>query len=119
MIKPPWAFSIWSDADSIFAELPAINGHTLHTVKVPNDVKGLKKILFLAKARDAKSQIGSKGEPTQSQIEKISYDPSMVRRPKPKLTFTPAQINNAREVLRKLGMICLLLTLCACQMPLR
>lgn len=105
MIKPPWAFSVWSDFDNIYAELPAINGHTLHTVKVPNNITGLKKLLVLAKSRDVSSKLGSKGEPTQHQIEKISYDESMVRRPKPKLTFTPAQIINAREVLRKLGLI--------------
>jgi len=105
MIKPPWAFSIWSDSDNIYAELPAINGHTTHTVKVPNNSVGLNKILVLARSRDAKAELGSKGEPTQAQIEKISYDESMVRRPKEKLKFTPAQIINARETLRKLGLI--------------
>jgi hypothetical protein len=119
MIKPPWAFSIWSDADSIFAELPAINGHTSHTVKVKNDVVGLSKILVLAKSRGADSRIGQKGEPTQWQIEKVEYDPAMVRRPKEKLKFTPAQRINAREILRKMGLICLALTLCACQVPIR
>jgi hypothetical protein len=105
VIKPPWAFSVWADSDNIYAELPAINGHTSHTVKVPNNLIGLKKLLVLARSRDAKSLLGSKGEPTQAQIEKISYDESMVRRPKVKLVFTPAQRINAREVLRKLGMI--------------
>jgi hypothetical protein len=119
MIKPPWAFSVWSDSDNIYAELPAINGHTLHTVKVPNDAVGIKKLLVLARSRDAKSLLGTKGEPTQHHIDKVSYDPAMVRRPKVKLVFTPAQRINAREVLRKLGLICLALTLCACQMPLR
>lgn len=119
MIKPPWAFSVWSNSDHIFAELPAIGGHTTHTVKVSNDLVGLKKLLVLAKSRDSDSKIGSKGEPTQSQIEKISYDPAMIRRPRPKLTFTPEQRINAREILRKMGLICLALSLCACQMPMR
>jgi hypothetical protein len=118
MKKPPWAFTIWSDADNIYAELPAINGHTTHTVHVPNDAKGLKKILFLAHARNATSELGEKGEPTQAQIETLTYT-GVIKRPKAKLTFTPAQINNAREVLRKMGLICLALSLCACQMPLR
>jgi hypothetical protein len=118
MIKPAWAFSIWSDADSIYAELPAINGHTSHTIKVPNDVVGLNKILVLARSRDAKAELGTKGDPTQAQIETLTYT-GVIKRPKPKPKFTPAQINNAREVLRKLGLICLALTLCACQMPLR
>jgi hypothetical protein len=104
-MKPPWAFTVWSDADYLYAELPTINGHTAHTVKVPNDVVGLNKLIILAKSRNESSKLGTKGEPTQAQIEKISYDPSKVRKPKPKLTFTHAQINNAREVLRKLGMI--------------
>jgi hypothetical protein len=60
-----------------------------------------------------------KGEPTQHHIDKVSYDESMVRRPKPKLKFSDAQRIGAREVLRKMGLICLALTLCACQMPLR
>lgn len=118
MKKPPWAFTIWSDADNIYAELPAINGHTVHTIHVPNDAKGLKKILFLAQSRNANSELGTKGEPTQAQVETLTYT-GVIKRPKPKPTFTHAQINNAREVLRKLGMICLLLSLCACAIPLR
>lgn len=105
MIKPPWAFSIWSDADSIYAELPAIGGHTVHTVKVSNDVVGLNKLLILARSRSAKSRLGEIGDPTQWQIEKIEYDPAMVRRVKEKLKFTPGQRIGAREILRKMGLI--------------
>jgi hypothetical protein len=105
MIKPPWAFSIWSDADHIFAELPAINGQTSHTVKVPNDVVGLSKLLVLARSRGAKSQLGDVGDPTQWQIEKVTYDPAMVRRPKEKIKFTSGQRIGAREILRKMGLI--------------
>jgi hypothetical protein len=105
MIKPPWAFSIWSDADSIYAELPMINGHSSHTVKVTNDVVGLNKLLILARSRSASSKIGEKGDPTQFQIEKITYDPAMVRRPKEKIKFTPGQRIGAREILRKMGLI--------------
>ena len=119
MIKPTWAFSVWSDSDFIYAELPAIKGHSTHTVKVPNDLIGIKKLLVLAKSRNEDSKLGTKGEPTQSQIEKISYDPSMVRRPKEKIKFSDAQRIGAREVLRKMGLICLALLLCSCQMPLR
>lgn len=118
MKKPAWAFTIWSDSDNIYAELPAIGGHAVHTVHVPNDPKGLKKILFLAQARNAASELGEKGEPTQAQIETLTYT-GVIKRPKPILRFTPAQINNAREVLRKMGLICLALCLCACQMPMR
>ena len=105
MIKPPWAFSIWSDADNIYAELPAIGGHTSHTVKVSNDVVGLNKLLVLARSRGAKSQLGDIGDPTQWQIEKVTYDPAMVRRVNEKLRFTPAQRISAREILRKMGVI--------------
>lgn len=105
MIKPPWAFSIWCDPDHIYAELPAIGGHTLHTVKVSNDVVGLKKLLVLAKARGIDSKLGQKGEPTQWHIDKVSYDPSMVRRPKEKVKFTPKQRIATRDILRKMGMI--------------
>jgi hypothetical protein len=105
MIKPPWAFSLWSDSDFIYAELPAIGGHTLHTIKVKNDVVGLKKLLVLAKARGASSKLGEKGEPTQYQVDKISYDPSMVRRVREKIKFTPEQRIATRDILRKMGMI--------------
>lgn len=118
-IKPPWAFSVWTDSDHIFAELPAINGHSIHTVKVPNDKVGLNKLLVLARSRNAKSQLGDKGEPTQAQIEKVTYDPAMVRRVKEKIKFTPEQRIATRDILRKMGMICLPFLLCACQMPLR
>jgi hypothetical protein len=118
MKKPSWAFTIWSDADNIYAELPAINGKTTHTVHVPNNPDGIRKILFLARSRNATSELGEKGEPTQAQIETLTYI-GVIKRPKPKLTFTPAQINNAREVLRKMGLICLALLLCSCQAPLR
>lgn len=105
MIKPPWAFSVWSDADSIYAELPAINGHTSHTVKVSNDVVGLHKLLVLVRARSASSRLGEIGEPTQWQIEKVEYDPAMVKRVKEKLKFTSGQRIGAREILRKMGLI--------------
>lgn len=105
MIKPPWAFSIWSDADSIYAELPAVNGHTSHTIKVTNDVVGLNKLLVLARSRSAKSRIGEIGDPTQWQIEKVEYDPAMVKRVKEKIKFTPGQRIGAREILRKMGLI--------------
>lgn len=104
-IKPPWAFSVWCNSDHIFAELPAINGHTVHLVQVPNDIVGMKKLLVLAKARNAESKIGMKGDPTQSQIEKLSYDPSMVRRPKEKIKFSSEQRIGARDILRKMGLI--------------
>jgi hypothetical protein len=105
MIKPPWAFSVWSDSDFIYAELPAIGGHTLHTIKVKNDIVGLKKLLVLAKARNLDSKLGQKGEPTQFQINKVDYDPSMVRKVKEKIKFTPQQRIATRDILRKMGMI--------------
>ena len=54
-----------------------------------------------------------------SKSREVTYDPAMVRRPKEKLKFTPAQRINAREILRKMGLICLALLLTACQAPLR
>jgi hypothetical protein len=104
-IKPPWAFSIWCSADSIFAELPPINGHQSHTVRVPNNVVGLKKLLVLAKSRDENTRFATKSDPTQHQIEQISYDPSMVRRAPEKIKFTAAQRIGARDILRKMGLI--------------
>jgi hypothetical protein len=117
MIKPPWAFSIWCDPDFIYAELPAINSHACHTLKLPNSLETLNKLLVLARARDAKSELGTKGDPTQAQIEKPSYDLSMVRRPKPQPTTE--QRSATKDILRRLGMICLLLALCSCAVPLR
>lgn len=105
MIKPPWAFSVWANSDHIFCELPAINGHQAHMVKLPNTLAGFKKLLVLAKARDMGSKIGMKGDPTQQQISKVTYDPAMVRRTREKLKFSPEQRAGARDILRKLGMI--------------
>jgi len=104
-VKPPWAFSIWSDSDHIFAELPAIDGHTAHVVKVANNEKGLAKILVLAKARDITSQLGTKGDPTQWQISKVTYDPAMVKRARPKIQYTAEQRIATRTILRELGLI--------------
>jgi hypothetical protein len=106
MRKPAWAFSVWSDSDWIYAELPAINGNQVHVVRARNNSVGLNKILVLAKARDSQSRLGTKGDPTQHQFEKIDYDPAMVRKVgKPKYDFTPAQRASARDILRKMGMI--------------
>jgi len=104
-IKPPWAFSVWCSSDSIFAELPAINGHKTHVIKLPNDGAGLRKLLILAKARNMESKIGTKGDPTQYQINKVTYDPSMVRKVRQKINFTPQQRIATRDILRKMGMI--------------
>lgn len=105
MKKPAWAFSIWCDSDHLFAELPAIGGHTSHTVHVSNDLAGMKKLLVLARARNESSEIGERGEPTQAQIEKITYDPAMVRRAREKLKFSQEQRLATRAILRKMGMI--------------
>ena len=99
MIKPPWAASVWANSDWIFADL---NGHT---VRVTNDEKGVRKILAMIKARDSASKLGTKGSPTQHQIDKPSYDERMVRRPKAQVKSTLEQDANARAVLRRLGMI--------------
>ena len=104
-IKPHWAIAIWSNSDFVFAELPAIGGHTAHIVKVTNDAQGLAKLLVLAKARDVTSQIGTKGDPTQWQIDKITYDPAMVKRAKPKVEYTAEQRIATRAILREMGMI--------------
>ena len=104
-IKPPWAFSVWCNNDHIYAELPNINGAKSHTIELPNDGTGLRKLLILVKARNMESKLGEKGDPTQSQIEKVTYDPSMVRRPRDKVKFSAAQRIGARDILRKMGLI--------------
>jgi hypothetical protein len=104
-IKPPWAFSLWSNSDYIFAELPAIDGKTAHIVKVPNNEKGLHKILVLAKARDITSQLGHKGDPTQWQINKPQYDPALVKKIKDKVNYSAEQRIAARTILREMGLI--------------
>jgi hypothetical protein len=104
-IKPPWAFSLWSNSDHIFAELPAIDGQTSHVVKVPNNEKGLAKLLVLAKARDVTSQLGHKGDPTQWQISKPSYDPKLVKKIRAKIEYTAEQRIATRTILRELGLI--------------
>jgi hypothetical protein len=104
-IKPPWAFSIWCNSDHIFAELPAIHGKSAHTVRLPLDGVGVRKLLVLIKARNVTSRLGTKGDPTQSQIEKVTYDPAMVRKARAKIAYTPQQRIATRDILRKMGMI--------------
>lgn len=104
-IKPPWAFTIWSNSDYVFAELPAIDGQTAHIIKVSNDEKGLAKLLVLAKARDISSKLGTKGDPTQWQVNKPSYDPKKVKRVRPKMEYTAEQRIATRTILRELGLI--------------
>jgi len=104
-IKPPWAISLWSNADHIYAELPNPGGKTSHVIKVSNDPAGISKLLVLAKYRDASSKLGNKGDPTQQQIESPKYDESMVRRTRERLKFTPEQRMGARVILRKMGLI--------------
>lgn len=104
-IKPPWAFSIWCNNDHIYAELPNINGQKAHVIKLSNDGVGLRKLLILAKARNVESKIGTKGDPTQAQINKPTYDPAMVRKVRPKISHTPEQRITTRDILRKMGLI--------------
>lgn len=104
-IKPPWAFSVWCNNDFIYAELPNIVGAKSHTIKLPNDGVGLRKLLILVKARNNDSRIGEKGDPTQEQISKPTYDPKMVRKVRPKIEHTPQQRITTRDILRKMGLI--------------
>lgn len=104
-IKPPWAFSVWCNNDYIYAELPNINGNKSHTIKLPNDGVGLRKLLILVKARNNESRIGEKGDPTQFQISKPTYDPAMVRKVRPKISYTPEQRIKTRDILRKMGLM--------------
>jgi len=104
-IKPKWAAAIWCDGDYIYAELPSVNGYKAHTVKVPNDARGIQKILILARSRDEKSHLASRGDPLQSQISRVEYDPAMVRRARPKVQSTVEERSKAREILRRLGLI--------------
>jgi hypothetical protein len=105
-IKPKWAAAIWCDGDYIYAELPSVNGSGgAHTIKVPNDARGIQKILVLARSRNETSSLASRGDPLQSQISRVEYDPAMVRRARPKVQSTVEERTKAREILRRLGLI--------------
>ena len=99
MIKPSWAISVWHNHNSIYLDL---GGHVL---KLPNNAVSLCKMLILLENRSAESKIGSKGWPTQQQIERPQYDERMVRRPRAKVKATPEQAAAAREILRRMGLI--------------
>lgn len=105
LIKPPWATAVWFDSDWIYAEMQSVDGTKLHTVKVTNDLRGLQKILVLLRSRNAESRLSSRGEPTQEQIKRPSYDPSMVRRVRQKVVGTVEQRAKARAILREMGII--------------
>lgn len=107
MIRPPWAASLWQSDEWLYVELPATIGHLAHTIRVPATVEGMTKILDMLKVRDESSRIGSKGDPTQWQVDRnvVSYDEGKVKRQKPKDKFSPQIRSGARDVLRKLGMI--------------
>jgi len=103
-IKPRNCASIWTDGQIIFAELPFGDLH--HTISVPNTVEGLAKILQLISHRTESSKIGEPGDPTQHQMEKLVYDRAKIRKVgKAKSNFTDDQRDNAKEVLRKMGII--------------
>ncbi len=104
-IKPRNCASIWTDGQTIFAELPFGDLH--HTISVPNTVEGLAKILQLISHRTETARIGELGDPTQHQIDKpLVYDRAKIRKVgKAKSNFTDDQRDNAKEVLRKMGII--------------
>ena len=103
-MKPPFAISIWVIDDFLYAELPASRGATTHTIHVKATPEGLSHILSMLKARNAQSEIGSPGDPTQWQLD-LSFDEAKVKRVKPKAKATPEMQSAARAILRELGML--------------
>lgn len=104
-VRPPWACSLWTFDDHIYLELPSTVGHLAHTLRLPNTIEGLTKALSLLNARNDKSTIGTKGDPTQYQVDKLFYDEAKVRRLNPKPKYAPEMISAAKEVLRRLNII--------------
>lgn len=97
MRKPPTALSIWLEGDQLFLELPAIEGHTAHTIKVPT----IQHVYAILQARRVSSTIATRGDPTQDQI--LVRDFLKKSRKKPS-QFTARQKALAFEVLKRLGL---------------
>lgn len=98
-IRPHNCASLWIVDSTLFVELP--KGDLTHTISVPATVEGLSKVVRLLSHRTESSRIGELGEPTQHHINK----PIEVKVKRVKAKFTEGQLDNTKEVLRKLGMI--------------
>jgi hypothetical protein len=91
--RPPWAVTCWSDAGSIFVELPAAENR-VYIMKFPHTEAGLSKVLNLLQKRKAERPLNGAKAP------KLLAEPTKLR-PKP----TAEELATATAILRKLGMI--------------
>jgi len=72
--KPDWlperAAHIWTVGDEIFLNLPPAKGRRGHTVRLPNNDKGLGVAITILRDREHQAQrtVSTKGAPTQYQI---------------------------------------------------
>jgi hypothetical protein len=108
-LTPKWAASIWATDAWLYLEMPSMAGIAKHTVRVTNDAQGLAQALEILNYRNSESRIGEKGDPTRWQLnhrdELPLYDERMVKKVRPKDTFTAEARIVAREILRKVGIL--------------
>lgn len=110
IIKPPHAISLWVTKDILYAELPHADGVKGHaqTLRLPNNVWGLTKLLDILRERHSGSKLASKGDPTQGQADRDIQD--MQRKAagytgpikkQIKVPLTTELKNNVRDVIRR------------------
>lgn len=102
-LRPSSAAFIWSIDNTIFLELP--HGELSHTIQVPKTLEGMTKVLSLLAMRSPSSRIGEPGDPTQHHINKKLPKPIDLAKVRRKPKATEDQMDGAKEVLRRFGII--------------
>ncbi len=92
---PPWAYTIWTDANNIFLEIASKSG-TPYISKFPRGTAGMAKALeTLTNAHDAMNKAKTR---YQVPVQRVTVVPVGK-------TGTPSQHEAARAILKKLAII--------------
>lgn len=109
--RPPNAPTIWLSDSHIYLQFPNANGLT-HQVVITNNLNGFAQLQLVLKARNEKSTIGTKGDPTQHQLERelskasdayLRSGGKVQTKPKPK--FSDELRDSTRKIMRGMGLI--------------
>jgi len=107
-LRPPWAVTCWHDNTFIYVELPGTDPSQVYITKYDYTAEGLSKVLQLLKRREV--EVPKAGFEKPGNGHKTVMQPRRSRKPidvsKPPVPkATDGQMESARSVLRKLGMI--------------
>lgn len=93
---PPWARTVWSDANAIYVEVPDAGGGPPYILKFSHSEGGLGKALALLRSAHERADKTNYSTPK---------DDPRIKRGVKSFAFTDSQRDDARAVLKKLGMI--------------